>query len=485
MLFNSFEFIFAFLPIALTIYLLLLERRRVRAAKLWLAVASLGFYAWWNVLYLPLLLGSIVFNFLVASGLSSDAARWVRRRRVLYWSGIAANLSLLGYFKYADWLIANWNAISGGSAPLLHLVLPLGISFFTFQKIAYLTDIYRGEVKARDPLDYALFVTFFPQLIAGPIVHHSEVIPQFEDARNRGVSWRNLSLGFFLFFVGLAKKVVIADRLAPTVTLGFDVSTTLSFFEAWAVALAYSAQLYFDFSGYCDMALGAALMFNVRLPLNFDSPYKSLDIQEFWRRWHITLGRFLRDYVYIPLGGNRAGDARTYVNLMLTFLVGGLWHGAGWTFVFWGFLHGLALAVHRLWTRAGYAMPRALAWATTFVFVTVAWVFFRAREWGDAIKVIRGMVGLEGFVVNRALAARLPFLENFGVRFGDWPGLPNSSAVLPWLVGVLLLSFLAPHSMEWRDRLRFTPCWQILTIGIALGAVLSLSHISEFLYFQF
>ena len=233
MLFNSYEFIFAFLPVTAVVYLLLLHARHAQTAKLWLAACSLFFYGWWNVLYLPLLLGSILFNFGVATLLSSDAPRWVGRRKPVWLFGVLANVALLAYFKYADWLIGNWNTVFGASVPLLQLLLPLGISFFTFQKIAYLTDIYRGEVKTRSPIDYALFVTFFPQLIAGPIVHHSEVIPQFEDARNRDVSWRNLSLGFFLFFVGLFKKVVIADRLAPTATYGFDVAPVLSFFEAW------------------------------------------------------------------------------------------------------------------------------------------------------------------------------------------------------------------------------------------------------------
>lgn len=485
MLFNSYEFLFGFLPVTALVYLLLLRARHATAAKLWLAVASLFFYGWWNVLYLPLLLGSIVFNFAVANAIASEAPAWVRFRRPVFWFGIAANVSLLGYFKYADWLISNWNGVFGAGVPLLHLLLPLGISFFTFQKIAYLTDIYRGEVKPRSPVDYALFVTFFPQLIAGPIVHHAEIIPQFEDARNRDVSFRNLSLGFFLFVVGLAKKVLIADRLAPTATFGFDVAPVLTFFEAWGVSLAYSAQLYFDFSGYCDMALGAALMFNVKLPLNFDSPYKSLDIQEFWRRWHMTLGRFLRDYVYIPLGGNRGGGFRTYANLMITFLVGGIWHGAGWTFVFWGFLHGLALMVHRAWSERGFRMPRLAAWALTFLFVNMAWVFFRAKEWSDAVKVLRGMAGLEGVVMHGLLAGRLGFLEGLGLRFGEWAGLPDSSRVLPFLAAVLLLAFLVPNSVQWRDRLRFTLPWKLVTIGIALVSVFSISDVTEFLYFQF
>jgi D-alanyl-lipoteichoic acid acyltransferase DltB (MBOAT superfamily) len=485
MLFNSHVFLFAFLPITVAGYFALLHSDRTGAAKLWLAVASLFFYAYWNVLYLPLLLGSILFNFAIARVLSGALPRLAPWRTPVYVFGIAANLTLLGWFKYTDFLIENVDRALGLGWEPLRLALPLGISFITFQKIAYLTDIWRGLVRTRNFIDYLLFVSFFPQLIAGPIVHHAEVIPQFERARGRSLDWRNLSLGLFVLAIGLAKKVLVADSLAGWATHGFDEASTLTFFEAWGVSLAYTAQLYFDFSGYCDMAMGAALMFNIRLPANFDSPYRSLDLQDFWRRWHITLGRFLREYVYIPLGGNRGGEARTRANLLATFLIGGLWHGAAWTFVFWGFLHGAGLVVHRVWSRAGFRLPRLAAWAVTFLFVHVAWVFFRAKDWGAAWKVLRGMAGLDGFVLHGALAGPLGFLAPLGVRFGEWRGLPDSSTAIPAIAASLLLAFLGKNSLRWMEDFRLERRFQVATAVLALAAILSLNRVSEFLYFQF
>ncbi len=258
----------------------------------------------------------------------------------------------------------------------------------------------RGETKEYDFLNYALFVTFFPQLIAGPIVHHKEMMPQFASRWNMVKRYKNIALGLFIFSIGLFKKVVIADTFAVWATAGFDTATTLNLIEAWATSLSYTFQLYFDFSGYTDMAIGIALLFNIKLPINFNSPYKALNIQDFWRRWHMTLSRFLRDYIYIPLGGNRKGEFRTYTNLLATFLIGGLWHGAGWTFIFWGFLHGLALVIHRVWQSLGFKMNKILAWFITFNFVNMAWIFFRAKEWDDAIKVLSGMFSLDNVVIH-------------------------------------------------------------------------------------
>ncbi|MCK5536337.1 MAG: MBOAT family protein, partial [Bacteroidales bacterium] len=305
--------------------------------------------------------------------------------------GIVANLTLLGYFKYTDFFLENFNLALDTSMPLLHLALPLAISFFTFQQIAYLVDSYRSETAEYDFLNYALFVTFFPQLIAGPIVHHTEMMPQFASKWNLAKRYKNIALGLFIFSIGLFKKVVIADTFAQWASYGFDKMEILNFVEAWVTSLSYTFQLYFDFSGYTDMAIGTALLFNIKLPINFNSPYKALDIQDFWRRWHITLSRFLKDYIYIPLGGNRKGSLQTYTNLMTTFILGGIWHGAGWTFVFWGLLHGLALVIHRGWKSLGFTMPKILAWFITFNFINIAWIFFRAKEWNDAIKVLKGM----------------------------------------------------------------------------------------------
>ena len=393
MLFNSYEFIFLFLPFTFFIYFYLNKKRLGDLAKGFLVLSSLFFYSWWNIAYLPLILASMIFNYSFGLELNKDNPRIAKK--IILTFGIVANLALLGYFKYSDFLISNINFAFHTQIPHLNLLLPLAISFFTFQQIAYLVDsAMGGGTKQYDFLTYCLFVTFFPQLIAGPIVHHKEMMPQFANIRNRTINYKNIALGLFIFSIGLFKKAVIADTFAVWVTYGFDDAAILNLFEAWATSLGYTFQLYFDFSGYCDMAIGAALLFNIKLPINFNSPYKALNIQDFWRRWHITLSRFLRDYIYIPLGGNRRGKTRTYINLMATFIIGGIWHGAGWTFVFWGFLHGCALVVQRIWNELGFKLNKFIAWFITFNFVNIAWVFFRAKEWDDALKVLRGMFGL-------------------------------------------------------------------------------------------
>ncbi|MBE3606439.1 MBOAT family protein [Campylobacter sp. RM13119] len=397
MLFSSYEFIFLFLPITFFVYFYLNSKRLTQASKAFLVLASLFFYSWWNMTYLPLILVSMLFNYVVGNSLSKNIKENTSRlhktfsKKQILVFGIIVNLSLLGYFKYADFFISNFNFVTNSNVGLLYLLLPLAISFFTFQQIAYLVDSYRGETKEYDFLNYALFVTFFPQLIAGPIVHHKEMMPQFASKWNMVKNYKNIATGLFIFSIGLFKKVAIADTFAVWTTAGFDTAKTLNLIEAWATSLSYTFQLYFDFSGYCDMAIGIALLFNIKLPINFNSPYKALSIQDFWRRWHMTLSRFLRDYIYIPLGGNRKGEIRTYINLLATFLIGGLWHGAGWTFVIWGGVHGVALAVHRLWQNLGFKMNKILAWFITFNFVNIAWVFFRAKDFESAMKVLKGM----------------------------------------------------------------------------------------------
>ena len=273
----------------------------------------------------------------------------------------------------------------------------LGSVFFTFTQIAYLVDIYRGFVTEYSLLNFFLFVTFFPHLLAGPIIHHKEMMPQFDRIKNKILSYKNLAGGIYLVALGLCKKVIIADTFAMYANAGFNSPHSVQFLPAWITSLSYTLQIYFDFSGYTDIAIGSALMFNITLPINFNSPYRALDIQDFWRRWHITLSRFLRDYIYIPLGGNKVSESRTLLNLTLTFLIGGLWHGAGWTFIFWGFLHGIAMVVHRLWQKSGLILPKLLAWFLTFQFVNVAWIFFRADSFATAINILKGMCGLNGF----------------------------------------------------------------------------------------
>lgn len=405
MIFNSYEFLFLFLPLVFFIYFYLIQRQLVVAAKGFLVFASLFFYSWWKIIYLPLILGSMLFNYIVGNSLNNSEVKikYFSRKSILLF-GIIANLSILGYFKYADFFISNLNLVLNINIPLLHLALPLAISFFTFQQIAYLVDSYKKETKEYDFLNYALFVTFFPQLIAGPIVHHKEIMPQFSNQSNFAINYNNIALGVFIFSIGLFKKVVLADTFAVWATYGFDTATSLNFFDAWATSLSYTFQLYFDFSGYTDMAVGAALLFNIKLPINFNSPYKATDIQDFWRRWHITLSRFLRDYVYIPMGGSRKGNFRTYNNILITFVLGGLWHGAGWTFVFWGFLHGLALVTHRAWSNFRFKIWKWLAWLITFNFVNIAWIFFRAEKWEDAIKILNGMVDFNSISISKQFA---------------------------------------------------------------------------------
>ena len=483
MLFNSFEYIFLFLPFSVAVFFLLNKCFSSTIAKAWLVVASLFFYSWWNIIYLPLILTSILLNYLLGSILfHKDYLQLIRKDLLI--AGLIFNLGLLGYFKYMDFFISNINVLLASSLPLTNVVLPLGISFFTFTQIAYLIDTYRGEVKEYGIINYALFVTFFPHLLAGPILHHKEMMPQFEDTANKRFNAHNISQGLFLFFIGLVKKVVIADTLAIDANYGFNQADYLSMVEAWITSLSYTLQLYFDFSGYTDMAIGSALLFNIKLPINFNSPYKSLNIQEFWRRWHMTLGRFFRDYVYVPLGGNRLGETRVYANLLITWALVGLWHGAGWTFVLWGMLHGLALVVHRLWKKTGIIMPRLLAWGITFNFVNICWVFFRADSIKNAMVIIEGMFGLHGFSLPSYAVKKLAFLNTFGLNRTDYllPYWYLSLITIPLLV---LVAARSSNSIEFSSDLRTnTRNALIMAIFITIG-ILFLGNTGQFLYFNF
>ena len=497
MLFNSYEFIFVFLPITFFIYFYLNHKRLTIASKGFLVFSSLFFYSWWNIAYLPLILISMLFNYLIGNSLNKDIKENKKNfsKKSILIFGIVANLLLLGYFKYADFFIENINFISGVNLNLLHMVLPLAISFFTFQQIAYLVDSYKKETKEYDFLNYALFVTFFPQLIAGPIVHHKEMMPQFDSAKNMVKNYRNITLGLFIFSIGLFKKVVIADTFAVWATAGFDTATTLNLLEAWATSLSYTFQLYFDFSGYTDMAIGIALLFNIKLPINFNSPYKALSIQDFWRRWHITLSRFLRDYIYIPLGGSKISSFRTYSNLMATFIIGGFWHGAGWTFIFWGFLHGLALVIHRLWQTLGFKMWTWLAWLITFNFVNIAWVFFRAKEWDDAIKVIKGMF-LGNVLISTEFANAVnyfnPMINYFKIMGVKYTGFVNIYIFEMIIVAfIMVLGFKNSMEIFFKDDFKLSNKdlykYSILMALLFLIALFkgSIQEYSEFIYFNF
>ena len=498
MLFNSSIFIFVFLPVTFFIYFYLNNKRLTEASKAFLVFASLFFYSWWNIVYLPIILVSMLFNYVVGINLSEEKAHQKLDKKLMLSIGIVANLSLLGYFKYADFLIENINILSKGNMPLLHLALPLAISFFTFQQIAYLVDSYRGETKEYDFLNYANFVTFFPQLIAGPIVHHSEMMPQFSKTKNKVKNYNNIALGLFIFSIGLFKKVAIADSFAVWATAGFDVAPTLNFYEAWATSLSYTFQLYFDFSGYTDMAIGSALLFNIKLPINFDSPYKAISIQDFWRRWHITLSRFLRDYIYIPLGGNRKSQFRTYSNLMGTFIIGGIWHGAGWPFIFWGFLHGLALVIQRIWNKLGYSMNKWLAWFITFNFLNIAWVFFRAKEWEDAIKVLTSMLHLSDIlsIHNRYFAKIFNNVSSISHYIhSKFISIDNPSLITLNVAEFIFLGFILilvfknsnELSKQFNQFKKVPISWflfSIIILGISLMNISEQAG-SEFLYFNF
>ena len=467
MLFNSLSYIFVFLPGVLVGYFTLNKLGFPTSARLFLLIASIGFYSHSNLLHLlRLILLSMVFNYWLGSMLAknhdTEAIHGIGRKALLL-GGIAINAASLIYFKYTDFLIENINFIFNSHIPLFHILLPLGISFFTFQEIAYLVDSYHGETKEYNFKNYALFVTFFPQLIAGPIVHHKEMMAQFEIKKNLKINFDNISVGIFFFAVGLFKKVVIADTFAFWATGGFDTFTgSMGFFAAWAASLSYTLQLYFDFSGYTDMAIGAARMFNVTLPLNFNSPYKALDIQDFWKRWHMTLSRFWKNYAYVPLGGNRRGFLRMCSNLFLVFLIGGIWHGAGWTFFIWGAMHGAAMVIFRCWKKLGMAMPGFWAWFLTFNFVNVAWIFFRADTLSDAARILKGMAGLNG------------------IEFFIKPDITTL-----WIAVFLLIAVLAKNTHELAQKFKHDFYYLAAVLVLFLVSVYNLGNYSEFIYFRF
>ena len=395
MLFNSYVFIFAFLPISFFVYFYLNHKRQTVASKAWLVFASLFFYSWWNIAYLPLILVSVLFNYTITSAMLEydEAKKKQFSKQTLLQTGLAFNVGLLVYFKYMDFFIENTNAVFGLEIELLHLALPLAISFFTLQQIAFLVDSYEGLVNEKSFIDYTIFVTFFPQLIAGPIVHHKEMMPQFSSLKNKIKNYSNISIGLFIFSIGLFKKVVLADTFAIWATAGFDASITLGLIESWATSLSYTFQLYFDFSGYTDMAIGAALLFNIKLPINFNSPLRATSIIDFWQRWHITLSNFITTYIYTPIvrSFNKVTFHKAMFATVVTFLIAGLWHGSAWTFVMFGGLHGIGLVVNHYWKKTKLKLNVFLAWFITFNFVNMTLVIFRAKEWDDALKILGGM----------------------------------------------------------------------------------------------
>lgn len=460
MLFSSQAFLLLFLPLTLAAYYAVAASGRMRIALI--TLASLLFYAWWDPRFVPLLVGLIGFNWLIVS------IHAARGRAFVLTLGIGVNLLFLALFKYANFLAENLLALVGVEHAPWGLILPLGISFFTFQQISYLVDRRRGEAPVYGLLEYAAYVSFFPQLIAGPIVRHNELIAQFERDPRSSANLEMAARGLALFALGLTKKVFFADELAPIADTGFDIAAhggAVAFGDSWLSALAYTLQLYFDFSAYSDMAIGLGALFGLRLPLNFDAPYRALDIRSFWRRWHMTLSRFLRDYVYIPLGGNRGSVTRAVFTVMATMLLCGLWHGAGWTFIAWGALHGAAICVHRAWQSAGGRLPTAAAWVLTMLFVIAGWVLFRADDFAAAAVMLRTMAGVAGFAAGDG-------------DTGDWTIVAIGAA----------FALLGPTAFAGAQRTTLVQ----RRYAVAVGCVLFLITLRvgqgrglEFIYFQF
>jgi alginate O-acetyltransferase complex protein AlgI len=502
MLFNSYIFLFVFLPVVLAGYFLL-GRISIAAAAAWLTLSSLLFYGWWDYHFVPLLLGSITCNF-VASRLMT---RLERGRMVVLAIAVAGNLGLLGYFKYAGFFAGALDQAFGTGLGPLNIILPIGISFYTFTQIAFLVDAGRGEVAHYSFIHYALFVTYFPHLIAGPILHHREMMPQFRSPAIYRVDMRLVALGLGYLAIGLGKKCLIADSFSAFVGATFDSAAKgaeLSAPAAWRGVVAYTLQLYFDFSGYADMAIGISLLFGIRLPFNFNSPYKSASIIEFWRRWHMTLSRFLRDYLYVALGGNRRGGFRRYLNLMITMALGGLWHGANWTFVVWGLLHGGYLIVNHAWRtvrpnaieRVPAPLRRYGAIGLTFLCVMIGWVFFRAQDIPTAMRVLSAMMGANGFGLAPAPIDLQRHLVWLALRIPIW------LSQLIFFLGALYIVFAMPNTQELLEKRQtepgrdgsglaglvgpqISPRWAVALGVLAAAAAMTFVQTSEFLYFQF
>jgi alginate O-acetyltransferase complex protein AlgI len=504
MLFNSYEFIFCYLPIVFALFFIISQSSH-RLAALWLACASVFFYGWWSPYFTILLIASVIFNYI--SGYLIGHMR--EGKKVVLIISIALNLTLLGTFKYLNFFIQTIDS-AGGHIPLLNIVLPAGISFFTFTQIAFLVDTYRGIANEYNFIHYLLFVTWFPHLIAGPVLHHKQMMPQFSLKGTYVVNPQSIAVGITLFSLGLFKKVMLADQLALYANPIFDAAANgghPQIIESWIGALAFTLQLYFDFSGYTDMAIGLSRLFNVKFPLNFNSPYKACNIIDFWRRWHITLSTFLRDYLYIPLGGNRKGVMRRHFNLMATMLLGGLWHGAGWNFVIWGGLHGIYLIINHAWRTYFKFAPtnnfyRITATAVTFVAVVVAWVPFRAKNIGSTIIMLKSMAGFNGISLPKSLACHLNATLCKYISFSDIITVTTFQIyeMVIWIGFGLAIVWCLPNSQEWLAK--YSPALQEVCAssriawkpralyGVIIGlmfivTIMHINRVSEFLYFQF
>lgn len=489
MLFNSYVFLLVFLPIAWCIYFLLNHFKMYRVAQVSLVIASFVFYGYENYHLCFVLLGTILVNYLIhylfAERIQNDILR-----KLLLLLGIAANLGLLFYFKYFNFFLENVNRFTNADFVLQNIVMPLGISFFTFQQVSFVVDSYKREVSFVQFWDYALFVSFFPQLVAGPIVLHKEMVPQFADMSKKKLHFENLIQGLEYLILGFAKKVLIADQFGRICDAGYNAVYELNSFSALLTISAFTLEIYFDFSGYCDMAIGLGKLFNFEIPLNFDSPYKAVTIAEFWKRWHMTLTRFLTTYLYIPLGGNRKGTIRTCINVMIVFTLSGLWHGAQWTFVLWGMLHGLMMVIYRIGRQLWDRLPKAFLWLCTFIFVNFAWTFFRADYFGQAFQLFKSVLCGGGGWCNadmvNALCNNSLWMELLAF-FVNETGMQVVSQVavvlwfVLWTVGVVCLP--SSHLIVKR-KCRSLPYFVYLGLLFA-WSFMWLSQVSKFIYFNF
>lgn len=486
MLFNSYVFIFLFLPITLVGYFTFNHFNATKIAKLWLVIASLFFYGYFNPSYLWIIIISIGINFCISRLFRIKFFdEHMLPKKLLFIFGLLLNVGLLVLYKYLDFIIECANNLFSADFAYMNLLLPLGISFFTFQQLAFFIDSYKGKTPNYSLLDYSLFVTFFPQLIEGPIVLHSEVIPQFENKKNLKFNFDNFSKGLYAFSAGLAKKVLIADNFGKIVTYGYGNISSLSSLEGLLSIFAYTFQIYFDFSGYCDMASGIALMFNIELPINFNSPYKAKNISEFWKRWHITLTRFLTTYIYFPLGGSRCSKFRTCLNVMIVFLVSGLWHGAGFTFIVWGLMHGVAMVIYRLFKKYIDKIPTAITWLFTFSFVALTWVYFRAESLEAANNMVLSIFN-GGFSIGNALTETLLNIIPISIITNI---IPINNVLYPLMVVIMLFFvIICLKTQNVQDKIKtFRPSVGkfISTYAMLTFSILSLSGVSTFLYFNF
>lgn len=521
MLFNSYIFVFVFFPICLLGYYGLLQREKAGAARVFLTAMSLWFYGYFNLSYLLIMICSIAGNYLFHRLLSRQKPQnGAAFRRGMMILAVAMNLGVLFYFKYFDFFLDTANHVFGTDFVLRGILLPLGISFFTFQQISFIVDTYRGEVADCSLSEYALFVSFFPQLIAGPIVNHGEMLPQFRAFGKKRADWERIAGGLALFVLGLSKKVLLADTFGKGVDYGYENLNLLGRADAVLVIFFYALQLYFDFSGYCDMALGLGRMLGIEIPVNFNSPYKAVNIVDFWKRWHITLNRFFTKYVYIPLGGNRRGQGRMYGNLLIVFFLSGFWHGAGFHFPFWGMLHGVLYLVTRFWlgqlkprlpgkalaegaeagqkptaapeagvaSRVGHKIMTIVSQMATFLYVSVAWVYFRAESIAQANTLLRTVCVGEAKKISLDLAECLrPDEFWYVLKVLHLDNFSFSRYLLMFLIlaAGLYLAMVGKNAKERAERMKYGPVSAVVLAVLAVWCILSFSGVSTFLYFNF